>query len=300
MNFAFVHTNNMFLFFFFFVFLFIGSATAFVMGRLPGSIGGNRWLLVSVPRSEGMSLHASDGENEDNRGGNQPTESSSTADRVWRPKSPTQDIRGGAFPSSSSASSSSSSPRSVEQEWKSGEVFKNNNQQNRRRRNDPWWMREEEKTNPRVLPPYKPWWAVSDEITPVSVIETMKVAELKEECEKLGLTPKGKKDELLHLLRETKALYDLSDANFRQVNPLLFSYLLLLVTLVPSSSYPSHLLLMSISISLPLFNVVPNDRRVIPRYTRKLVLPVSLVRKLFLVSKHHHKRVTVINSSCCH
>ena len=89
-------------------------------------------------------------------------------------------------------------------------------------------MREEEKTNPRVLPPYKPWWAVSEEITPVSVIETMKVAELKVECEKLGVSSKGKKDELLQLLRETKALYDLSDANFRQV----MHFHLLLVSLL--------------------------------------------------------------------
>ena len=78
-------------------------------------------------------------------------------------------------------------------------------------------MRDEEKTNPRVLPPYKPWWAVPDEITPLSVTETMKVVELKEECEKLGLPSKGKKDELLQLLRDTRAMYDLSDANFRQV-----------------------------------------------------------------------------------
>ena len=89
-------------------------------------------------------------------------------------------------------------------------------------------MREEEKTNPRVLPPYKPWWAVPEEIAPVSVIETMKVAELKLECEKLGVSSKGKKDELLQLLRETKALYDLSDANFRQV----MHFHLLLVSLL--------------------------------------------------------------------
>ena len=194
----------MFVFLFLFTFV-VGSAAAFVIGRLPGLVGGNRWMLVSVPRILDVSLYASD---------DQPTESFSAADRVWRPKSPTQDIRGAYSPSSSSSSSSS---RSVEQEWKSGEVFKNNNQQNRRRRNDPWWMREEEKTNPRVLPPYKPWWAVPEDIAPVSVIETMKVAELKVECEKLGVSSKGKKDELLQLLRETKALYDLSDANFRQV-----------------------------------------------------------------------------------
>lgn len=195
---------NMFVLFLFLFTFVIGSATAFVIGRLPGLIGENRWILVSMPRSEDVSLYASD---------DQPTESFPSEDRVWRPKSPTQaDIRGAYSPSSSSSSSS----RSVEQEWKSGEVFKNNNQQNRRRRNDPWWMREEEKTNPRVLPPYKPWWVVPEENTPISVTETMKVAELKEECEKLGVSSKGKKDELLQLLRETKALYDLSDANFRQ------------------------------------------------------------------------------------
>jgi len=196
--------NMIVLFLFLFTFA-IGTATAFVIGRLPGLIDENRWMLVSIPRSEDVSLYARD---------NQPTESFPSEDRVWRPKSPTQaDIRGAYSPSSSSSSSSS---RSVEQEWKSGEVFKNNNQQNRRRRNDPWWMREEEKTNPRVLPPYKPWWALPEENAPISVTETMKVAELKEECEKLGVSSKGKKDELLQLLRETKALYDLSDANFRQ------------------------------------------------------------------------------------
>lgn len=194
------------MFVFLFLFLFIGSAAAFVIGRLPGSISGNHLQLVSI-RSTGDVLYASDGE-------------SSPADRVWRPKSPTQDNRGGTFPSSSSASSTtSSSSRSVEHEWKSGEVFKNNNQQNRRRRNDPWWMRDEEKSNPRVLPPYKPWWTLPGSF----VDETMKVAELKEECEKLGLSTKGKKDELIQLLRDTKALYDLSDANFRQVGQFLFS-----------------------------------------------------------------------------
>jgi len=92
-----------------------------------------------------------------------------------------------------------------------------------------------------VLPPYKPWWAVPEEITSTAVADTMKVAELKEECEKLGVSSKGKKDELLQLLRETKALYDLSDANFRQVtipSSFLSPSLLLLVTFVSRPLLP--------------------------------------------------------------
>ena len=101
-----------------------------------------------------------------------------------------------------------------EKEWKSGEVFKNQNtQQRNRRRNDPWWMREEEKSNPRVLPPYKPWWA--DPAGVAHVGDAMKVADLKAECERRGLPANGKKGELLTLLNAATSAYDLSDKGFR-------------------------------------------------------------------------------------
>lgn len=74
-------------------------------------------------------------------------------------------------------------------------------------------MREEEKSNPRVLPPYKPWWVDHTGMAPLN--DSMKVAELKAECEKRGLPNKGKKDELLALLNTAMTAYDLSDKGFR-------------------------------------------------------------------------------------
>jgi len=104
-------------------------------------------------------------------------------------------------------------------DWRSGnDVFKGDKQQQqqqqpgRSRRNDPWWMREDEKTNPRVLPAYKPWW-----LEKVSVDDSWKVAELRKEAERRGMeTAAGmKKAEILSALQESSATYDLSDNGFR-------------------------------------------------------------------------------------
>jgi SAP domain len=100
-----------------------------------------------------------------------------------------------------------------ERDWKSGRIFNKKPQSNGRRRNDPWWMREEEMNNPRVLPVYKPWWVES-----VMVDDSWKVADLREEAIRRGLPSKGKKDELITILRESSELYDLSDSGFRAPN----------------------------------------------------------------------------------
>ena len=77
-------------------------------------------------------------------------------------------------------------------------------------------MRDEEKTNPRVLPEYRPWWASPSNAVPTAAVAgAMKVAELKAECEKRGLPSKGKKVEVAALLEEAARRYDLSDHGFR-------------------------------------------------------------------------------------
>ena len=94
-------------------------------------------------------------------------------------------------------------------DWKSGTALR----QPRSRRNDPWWMREEEKTNPRILPIYKPWW-----LDNVLVDDTWKVADLKKEAARRGLegeTSGLKKPELVAALRKSSMDFDLSDKGFR-------------------------------------------------------------------------------------
>lgn len=98
----------------------------------------------------------------------------------------------------------------VVNDWKSGQVFKG--QQPRSRRNDPWWMREEEKTNPRVLPIYKPWW-----LDNIFVDDSWKVADLRKEAARRSMTGTSamKKDELVQALRESSEAYDLSNKAFK-------------------------------------------------------------------------------------
>lgn len=94
-------------------------------------------------------------------------------------------------------------------DWKSGSTFR----QPRSRRNDPWWMREEEKTNPRILPIYKPWW-----LDNVLVNNSWKVADLRKEAARRGMEQdisKMKKAELIELLSKSSMEYDLSDRGFR-------------------------------------------------------------------------------------
>ena len=131
-------------------------------------------------------------------------------------------------------------------EWQSGNAMIQGNR-SRRRRNDPWWMREEESNNPRILPHYRPWWlgvnqgAWNDEerveegtvpigtkndggnrdsigpninIGNVWVDESWKVNDLKKECERRGIKPAKRKEELIKQLHESSRLHDLSDAGF--------------------------------------------------------------------------------------
>jgi len=93
-------------------------------------------------------------------------------------------------------------------DWKSGAALR----QPRSRRNDPWWMREEEKTNPRVLPIYKPWW-----LDNCIVDESWKVPELRKEANRRGMSQAStmKKAELIEALQKSSMEYDLSDKNFR-------------------------------------------------------------------------------------
>lgn len=111
----------------------------------------------------------------------------------------------------STAKSSNSNPKpgeKVVQDWKSGQVFR----QPRSRRNDPWWMREEEKTNPRVLPIYKPWW-----LDNVFVDDSWKVADLRKEASRRGMldTSDMKKSDLLTELHRSSLAYDLSNKGFK-------------------------------------------------------------------------------------
>ena len=137
--------------------------------------------------------------------------------------------------------------RGNNREWNSGAAFSKSPQ--RKRRNDPWWMREEESNNPRILPPYSPWWLSRNQITPskerevlkgrinsasdsgsyevaeeivvsggpdgnVFVDDSWKVQELKDEALRRGLKPASKKDLLIAQLIESSQLHDLSDAGF--------------------------------------------------------------------------------------
>lgn len=73
-------------------------------------------------------------------------------------------------------------------------------------------MREEEKTNPRVLPIYKPWW-----LDNVFVDESWKVADLRKEAARRGMagTSSMKKDELIQALQNSSKAFDLSNAGFK-------------------------------------------------------------------------------------
>jgi len=110
--------------------------------------------------------------------------------------------------------------RRGEREWRSGEVF---SQRPRQRKNDPWWMREDEMNNPRILPPYQPWWleatpARPDAENPASgnilVNNSWKLIDLKAEAQRRGLRPETKKELLIAQLLESSRLHDLSDAGF--------------------------------------------------------------------------------------
>jgi len=82
-----------------------------------------------------------------------------------------------------------------------------------RRGNDPWWMREDEEGNPRMLPPYTPWWSDKVEI----VDEKWKVNDLKREALRRGLSHLSKvnKTQLINEINRQTSLYDLSDSNMK-------------------------------------------------------------------------------------
>lgn len=69
--------------------------------------------------------------------------------------------------------------------------------------------RDEEKNNPRIRPPYTPWWALG----PPADMSGWKVAELRVEAEKRGLPHDGlKKGDLVEQLAKLNALYSLTGA----------------------------------------------------------------------------------------
>jgi hypothetical protein len=118
----------------------------------------------------------------------------------------------------------------LEKSWKSGSVLlsssstkirgadaKNSKSVNRRRRNDPWWMSEAESKNPRILPPYKPWWMESQ--STVAVDETWKLVDLKAEAMRRGWSDtRGNKLQLIDGLNKQLQLYSLHDDNFMQAS----------------------------------------------------------------------------------
>lgn len=98
--------------------------------------------------------------------------------------------------------------------WKSGRIFSKEPRKSKGS-NEPWWMRDEEKNNPRVLPPYKPWWSKRSAL----VDSSWKVEELKKEAMRRDLYIKGsKKDELISILQESSSRYDISDKGFVSPN----------------------------------------------------------------------------------
>lgn len=105
-----------------------------------------------------------------------------------------------------------------DKKWRSGQIFNKVRDGNRERSGaEPWWMRDDEKNNPRVLPEYVPWWLESNPI----VDTKWKLDDLKAEAVRRGLSSKGKKEQLLHILKESSVVHDLSDAGY--VQPLYYS-----------------------------------------------------------------------------
>ncbi|KAJ1410924.1 hypothetical protein B484DRAFT_402786 [Ochromonadaceae sp. CCMP2298] len=97
-----------------------------------------------------------------------------------------------------------------EKAWQSGYILnKRNDNSGRRTRNDPWWMREEERNNPRIFPPYQPWWL---EARPVE--SSWKVADLREVAGKRGLDSTGLKADLIERINLSVASFSLSDDAF--------------------------------------------------------------------------------------
>lgn len=74
----------------------------------------------------------------------------------------------------------------------------------------PWWMSEEEKNNPRVLPAYKPHWLEKN----TKVDNSWKVADLRVEATRRGLSSEGLKNELIDRINSFAASYSLDSDNF--------------------------------------------------------------------------------------
>lgn len=102
---------------------------------------------------------------------------------------------------------------SAQRTWRSGDALVPKNlpeNPNGRRRNDPWWMRDDEKNNPRILPRHNPWWCEHYKNVDLS----WKVAELKAEAVRRGITAKGIKSDIIAQLQEQERRYSMSDENF--------------------------------------------------------------------------------------
>jgi hypothetical protein len=73
-----------------------------------------------------------------------------------------------------------------------------------------WWMSDSEDKNPRVLPPYQPWWLDKNSI----VDDSWTAVELREECARRGLDTAGLKVDLIDRINLSYRQYSLSDENF--------------------------------------------------------------------------------------
>lgn len=100
----------------------------------------------------------------------------------------------------------------VTKAWESGHTFVGSQEKQKKNwlKNEPWWMRPEESRNPRLLPKYKPWWA----ITYSRADPSMTVSELKAEAARRGEENIGNKHTLLARLDFLEKMYALSDDNF--------------------------------------------------------------------------------------
>eukprot|EP01039_Chlorochromonas_danica_P006094 gene6094-6711_t len=98
----------------------------------------------------------------------------------------------------------------LESNWKTGYVFIERKQRHTMRRHDPWWMLDSELTNPRILPVHRPWWRERNE----EVDGNWKVAELRLEAVRRGLSSHGLKKDLVERINESYQRYRLGDDNF--------------------------------------------------------------------------------------
>ena len=97
--------------------------------------------------------------------------------------------------------------------WESGKVFTEGRRRSRER-SLPWWMSDEERNHPRILPHYKPWWLEHN----CEVNDSWKVADLRLEAERRGLSTSGLKKDLIERINISFQQYSISDENFTTPN----------------------------------------------------------------------------------